>query len=298
MSELIHYVNYVVKKFIYDNEDFMSELSDDTLVKIISLRALTALNQKAMSMSNQLYPLFVNYDDVTLGNILLSIFTDNYTEFISYDMDTVEYIQAKYGWPTTVLLCVAVLGMIIITISIVLLFPLLYFLFCILLLFRVLSYRNIHPIIKGYLKLVAIVFIIYNLFCGSILVTKLINGTFLCVLFLLISTVILIWMLYTLFSCLFLDLSNLGNNAINAKIAGNPFARSISNVFSSFQIRNAVLNRNNSTPNFDYELNAGLSEYSNENDIDTIYNDFGNSFTQPIYFNDLTANGDNTEVDK
>lgn len=268
LGNLIHYVNYVTKKFVYDTEDALTQFSDDTAVKIIALRALTALNQRAMEYTSPLFPLFLNYEDIPLGDIMLALFTDDYSALSNYDMDPVRYVMETSGW-LYVLVVGADLGLVtLMSFILTYLFPLLYVALAVLVLLRMLFARNIHPVIKGYVKLTGLSFFVFTGQCLVLLFTADLNASVLGIIVMLFGCLFLIWILVAVVTSFLVDAASLGNNAINAKISKLPFMKNHLTHTDHTVIYNNNRKDEMADKNF---ISNGLDAYSFDEDIDSLY---------------------------
>ena len=194
LKDLIHYVNYVTKKFVYDSEE-LTQFSDDTAVKIIALRALTALNQRAMEYTAPLFPMFLNYEDMPLGDVMLSLFTDDYSELSKYNMDPVKYLMETSGWLYVIAVAIGLGTIALMSMVLAMFFPVLYIALAGLALLRMLFAKNIHTVIKGYAKLTGLSFMIHVVKCMLLLFAAKYNSSVVGVVILLLGCAFLIWLL-------------------------------------------------------------------------------------------------------
>lgn len=92
LDGLILKINVQTKKFIFDMEDLVGAVSDETMIKILTLRALTAFTQEASQFGAWLYPFSVNFEDLTISDLMCCLFTSDYNKFIDNSLDTVAYV--------------------------------------------------------------------------------------------------------------------------------------------------------------------------------------------------------------
>lgn len=272
MPELIHYINYQTRKFVVDMDDLINQMPDDNLIKIICMRALIALNQKASEYSNMLYPLFLNYEEVTLRDLLLSVYTDNYSKFVSMDSDVCRYIMQEYGWLALVLFDTTIILIYLLVTVLNILFPLLYISLGFLLLFKFFSYKNTHPLIKGYFKSTIILFILFSSFCCSFTLISILKKSFISILISFAFASLFLWVLFNVLTSIIFNITELGNTAISVKmnnLFNSPIRMKRTNV-NQMYVDNSNFNMNDEE-DYDIEYYRGLSKYNNDNDINKIY---------------------------
>lgn len=219
ISELLQYVNNTTRKFIIDTKDQCRQMSDENLVKIISLRAIMAFNQKVSDYGNMLYPLFLNYEEISLRDILLVAYTDNMTKFIRMDSDICKYVNAEYGWLALVLLDTSIVLIYAIVLIFNITFPVLYLLLGVLLLLKFFNYSNVKPVINGYLKSTTILFLTFSLFCFSFILVDKIDKSFLTVFITFFVSVLTLYILFIVLTSILFNITELGNTAIDARVS-------------------------------------------------------------------------------
>lgn len=219
INSLIEYINYQTKKFVIDMGDMTAELSDENLIKTIALRALLAFDQRVSQINSNLYPLYINYDELSLNDIMMCALTDNYTKFINMDLDLCNYLIETYGWFNLIAYTAMIIFMFLYVNIMKFIFPVLYILLGVLLLLKLLTYRDLNKLIKGYLKVTAILFVDFIVFVSIIVFGAKCNNIFgLWMMF--IGSLLCFWFLWIVISSILVDFTNLGNTAINAKLEG------------------------------------------------------------------------------
>ncbi len=273
-AELVGYVNYVTKKFVYDIEDLTTKLSDDTLIKLITLRALLALNQHASDAVGKMYPLFVNYDNFKLGGIMTAVYTDDFQSFASMDMDVANYVIDKYGMLSLLFYVIAVLEIVVFSFIVRILFPLIYVSFGALLLAKLFSNRNIHPLVRGYFKFSAFVFAEFSLFCVSLTLIRQLRSSFISIIFLFLIMTALVWLLFKLLLSWFEDKANLGNSSFNVSVV-DAFAKAKNRIINSMTVRRAVMPTDSDNSMQEDTESSGFSEYAGTASVDDLYKNAG-----------------------
>ena len=178
LDGLITYVNYQTKKFVFSITDTqIGSLSDDVMVKIISLRALIAFTQRVSYYSNWLYPYSINYPEITLGNVETCMFVSDYDNFIATGMNIVDYISDNYGWLHLISFDVLTVLLFLITYLMKFLVGVMYLALALIIIVKLVTTGEFHVPWKGYLKCMLVVMFNMTLLCISIVVIQRINGS-------------------------------------------------------------------------------------------------------------------------
>lgn len=293
MASLIYYVNYQTKKFIIDMEDVIGDLSDDTLIKTIALRALLAFNQRATEISQVLYPLFINYDELRLNDISLTILTGNYTKFISMDMDICNYILTEHGVFALILYTIAIIMLYLFTYAMKASLFILYTALAILMIIKFFFQRDINPLLKGYLKTMFALFLDYSILCIGINFTKKLNANIGAIIVFLLISLFAFWLWYLVITAVISNFTELGNVAVSMKVqnimnrfGGNKVAQTMS------VITNSIINREKNVKIDSHEIESSFSlgDYDETVDSDSMYTGYYND-------NINILNGQNNKFD-
>ena len=293
LNNLIYYINFQTKKFVIDCGSMIEELSDEELFKIISLRALLAFNQKVTDVNNNLYPLFINYNEIPLKDILLSVFTNDYTKFISMDMDISNYILQNYGWLNLTIFGITVIFMFLFANITKILFPVLYILLGFLLLGKLVSYNNIHPLIKGYFKITGLVFADFVLFVAGVLFTNKTNGSVFCIWLMFVISLFCLWLLMLVITSMIADFADMGNSAVNVKLKNTLNKITRGKFDPDLNVRSTNIIRQPDEVNIvDVDDDSQLSRFDMNRDIDDLYSSGEDTNTIIISNNDFDNEDD------
>lgn len=255
MDALITYVNYQTKKFVYSMTDQIGSLSDDVMVKLISLRALVAINQKASDFGHWLYPFSLNYEELTLGDIMSCMFTDNYNTYVEMNMDVVEYIATNYGWFHLIAFDLLVV-LLFLTVHIVrLAVPIMYLAIGLLLLYKLIAMDDLKVPLKGYLKSSLVVLLSATGLCLGIIVTKKCDESAIGIYLLLGIVSLILFVIISLLISVILNFTDFGNTSITVSLQNK-----LSLVEQSLKIRaNNIQYHNNRVSN--YDANSHRADY-------------------------------------
>lgn len=228
LDTLVEYVNYQTKKFII--EDLNSQLgsmSDDNMIKVISLYATFCFNNKASGYGNWLYPNNINFPESKLGDIMVGTFTDQYDKFIAMKYNILDYMYVKYDVFHAVLFVVDMVLCFLIAYIFKFTIPLMYILFCLLLIFNFVRGDDSKGLLKGYGKVLLKTVLLMMAFSGSFVLANAFNESAFGIWILLVcSGVILAFLFKTVMVVLHNPLTMGGNTTLVANnLTGNLFNR-------------------------------------------------------------------------
>ena len=279
LNALVVYVNYQTKKFIYDMSDEVGSMSDDTMIKLISLRALVAFTQQASEYGDWLYPYCINYDEYNLGDIVKCIYTSDYNKYINLDMDIVNYVGNDLGWFFLIIFDIDVVLMYLVVFILKLLVSVLYVALATLLVVKLFTQNDLKAPITGYLKCNVIVFALFTVLSLCIVGVSKLNGSPIALFVTLLVLVLVTYVLVVLLNSLIKGFATLGNETVNAKITGLaqhlPFGRGMQ---QNMQVNTTNVNygQRNSYSNFNQDERGVFDSYRIDNDIDDL-DDFANN---------------------
>lgn len=292
LNSLVVYVNYQTKKFIYDMSDEVGSMSDDTMIKLISLRALVAFTQQASEYGNWLYPYCINYDEYNLGDIAKCIYTSDYNKYVNLDMDIVNYVGNDLGWFFLVIFDIDVVLMYLVVFILKLLVSVLYVALATLLVVKLFTQNDLKAPITGYLKCNVIVFALFTILSLCLVGVSKLNGSPLALLLTLLVLALITYVLAVLLSSLVKGFATLGNETINAKITGLakhlPFGRGMQ---QNMQVNTTNVNygQRNSYSDFSQGERSVFDSYRIDSDIDDFADNSVGSFD---YENNYNASND------
>ena len=273
LNSLVVYVNYQTKKFIYDMSDEVGSMSDDTMIKLISLRALVAFTQQASEYGDWLYPYCINYNEYNLGDIVKCIYTSDYNKYVNLDMDIVNYVGNDLGWFFLILFDASVILLYLIVFILKLLVSVLYVSLAILIIVKLFTQSDLKAPITGYFKCNVIVFALFTALSLCLVGVSKLDGSPIALFLTLLVLCLVAYVLATLLSSLIRGFATLGNETINAKITGLaqhlPFGR---NMQQSMQVNTTNVNygKRNSRTGFNPEERGVFDSYRIDQDVDDI----------------------------
>lgn len=218
-SNFISDVNYQVKKFLIDIKPQVGMISDENLIKMVSIYATTIFNQKASEYANWLYPFSLNYQEFSMQDVMLASVTDDYSRFIVQDMDVVSYI-ANYTDPFTLLVFyLDLVFSFLISLIIKFLVPVLYITIGLLLLGRFITGHKLSTALSGYTKVSLIIFVCLTGFV-TVLGSAMHFNIYIVVYGMLLCFGLILYVLSQVLSSVIFNITEMGNSKLNEKLNG------------------------------------------------------------------------------
>lgn len=281
ISDLVSYVNRQTKSFVFDMEDSIGKLSDSTMIKLISTKASIAFAQRVSDYGNWLYPFNLCYEELSLKDVLLSVFTNDYSKYISMNSDIAEFVGEEHGWFTLIIFDFMVICMYLFVNVIKVAIPILYLLLGIVILLRILQQQEVKVPLKGYAKVSALIFIDFTLFDVALVFIRKTNGSAICVYVMALVTLLCLWVIGSVLSAVLKNVMEFGNSAISAKLEGIMHTTHLDSVVNNVHLRssnsdNVFENKNPELEEDDgdpYSLDApvdGYYDYDSDESVDDL----------------------------
>lgn len=294
INDLIAYINRQTKDFIFDIEDQIGTLTDSTMIKLISLRAIIAFTQRVSKFGNWLYPFSINYAEFTLKDVISSVFTSNYRLYVACKMDIASYIATQYGWLHLIVFDLLILLMYLFISIIKCIIPLLYISLCALLVIKIVMQGDLKSTLRGYVKSSLLIFLLFTVYDAVLVLVKRISGYTISIYILLFVTLAILTVLITLLSAIASNLMDLGDKTFGEKFTALANMLHLDNIFNNVNMQAQTLmpayrRRGAATPDFSFDQDR-LDVYSLDRDIEDVYNSNITSVnTSAIaYMDDLT----------
>lgn len=269
INRLIEYINKQTKDFVFDMDDAIGSISDDTMIKLIALRAITAFTQEVSQFKHWLYPFSVDYSELSLNSVVKATFVDDYTKYNTMDMDIAEYVADRHGWFVLILFDLLVIVMFIVTNLVNIMIPVLYLLLMLVLFIRFVTVGDVKIPMKGYLKISGSLFIMYTIYNLTFYFIEKLNGSaWGIIVALLITIFVLFVILHTLFAVV-LNVLEFGNTVMDARITAIGDKLKIGDIFNKIKFNNAVFTGKNKPAVIN--RSAQNSRYSFNSSVDSVY---------------------------
>lgn len=245
LNDLIEYVNYQTKLFIInDLNTHLGSMSDENMIKVICFYATCMFNNKVSDLGNWLYPNNVNFPDLTLNDVMLGAFTDEYDKFVAMNYDILDYMYAKYDLLHTLVFILDMVAGFVVANALKFLVPVMYILFSALLIYNFVVDNNNKDLIKGYFKILIRCIIIIVAFCLSFTLATYFNKSAISLWVLLLCNGLIIWFVIDSIQRVLRSPTTLGGgNVVTQGNIFNQFNRK--NKFNDFRTNNLVYNRRN-----------------------------------------------------
>lgn len=273
INKLIVYINEQTRDFIYDMEDNIGSLSDETVIKLISLRALLAFNQEVSQFGHWLYPYSLDYSEITIGELLNAVFMSNYQKYVAMDMSIAEYIGAEHGWFILILFDLLVLMMFLTTNLVKVMVPVLYILLMLILFIRFISIGDIKVPIKGYLKTSGSLVIAYTIFNLTFWFVEKVESVPVKIIIALAISTLVLYVTINAILAVFMNVLDFGDKEISAKITAVGDKLKIGDMFNKIRFNTINLQQNKNRVSNLNRNRQTTSRYGFDSSVNSIYND-------------------------
>lgn len=263
IDDLITHVNYHTKRFIFAMEEQVGRVSDETMIKLIALRAVIDFNQQISEFGSWVYPFSLNYGDFSLGDVSSAVFTSDYSKYTAMDFSVVDFVGDSNGWFNLIVTDVLLILMFLLCNTVQILVPVMYILMCVTVIAKLLVRGDTKLPIKGFVKCIALVMAGYTMLAVGLALVEKANGKVFSIYVMLFVCLLLSYLLFLVVSSLASNLVDMGNTALNVKL------QSVSGIGAS--LRNISVNRRNVIRSSDnrrflerryrqYAYNSGVSD--------------------------------------
>lgn len=220
MGALIEYINYQTRNFVYDLKDYIGDVSDETIIEIVALRAVVALTQEASDFTHWMYPFSMNYAEFSLGDVATSTFVENYSDYVKSNYSIVQYVIEKYGWFNAIIFDAVIILMFAVAWLVRILSAAFYVLLLIILLIRMFGDGRYFTVVKGFLKCSAVIMTILLLQVSGVAVGSKLVGKVVGIYAVLGINVLSVYLLVILITSILFNFTEFGNTALTAKVTG------------------------------------------------------------------------------
>ena len=232
-QDLITYVNYQTRRYLIENQPLIGLVSDENLIKIISLEATFFFNSRISDTGNWVYPVSFNQEELKLNDVFLTALTTDNDRFVKHNFDIIGYIGNSYGVLGVILLIIILFVSLILVTVIKFSFPFLYVVLALLVIYRFLFDKPIGDLIKSYFKVTVTIISIYTFFIVILsCIPNIVSGITMLVV-LALSYLLLCFCLFIVFIDVFKDIINVGNNATSNTLNSHSMINSFKNPFYS-----------------------------------------------------------------
>ena len=279
IAELVSYVNLQMRKFVIDNDEVLANLSDETAIEVMTLAAITYMNQKAGNFGAELYPMYVNYEDLSLYDLMVTAYANDYNKYINMDVGIASFIQDQYGWINLIVFTVTMLFVFVVIECLTFILPTLYLLFVLMLVVKYILDADFRSISKGFTKLIGLLAVDFVLIALNFNFTRTLRAelTGIAIWITFAIALVSLWVIAVIVTSLLQDFVNMGNLTVNAKITNALDKMNAANVVHQLQVSTTKIT-NKLNGNSDTGTNASsvyrrsdMDRYKDRYSSDQIY---------------------------
>lgn len=215
IARVIEKTNRLTRIFVEKHRDEIDTMSDENALKMVALYATCILNQQCGSWydSNMLYPVFLNYEEFNLDDIMVACFASTKDKTEVESLNIVDYVTYKMSVWATPLLAIAMILTYVSTAIINFGYSILYILAGIAMIYRFARSLDFPGLFAGYLKSTIIIFLCNLTQTVMLLLIKnVFGGGFFSIIFQIIIESLIVEVLLRLTYVVFRNPSELGNS--------------------------------------------------------------------------------------
>lgn len=220
VTNLISYINDQTKQFVIRNSDQLNFCSDENAIKLVSLYATTCFTHRVSEFGYWLYPNYINASDIELRDVLYGSMTTLSDRNTATETDVVNIVTMNLGmWGALLVLLITITSAIFIFV-LTYLIPVLYGLFGIILVYKLINSEASVGAVKGYVKVTVVTVLLYMCYSFGLMLIGTLGYQWYGYLGCLLITVLCIYFLF--FVCLSI-VSNpleLGNDTLARNLFG------------------------------------------------------------------------------
>lgn len=168
MTQLVIYINDQTKQFVIRNQDLLNFCSDENAIKLVSLFATTAFTHRVSEFGYWLYPNYINAGDIELVDVLYGSMTSLADRNTASDGDIVNTVTLNLGVPGAILVLLITLFSVVFILLLTYLIPVLYALFGIILIYKLINEEQSIGLVKGYAKVTVVTTILYIVYSSGL----------------------------------------------------------------------------------------------------------------------------------
>lgn len=276
LTKLVEHVNSTTKRFIFAMDDQIGRLSDDTMIKLIVLRATIDFNQQISDFGNWIYPFSLNYGDFSLKDVIGCIFVSDYAKYTDMNFDIIDYVGDNKGWFTLIVVSIEMVLFFAITCIMQLAVPVLYFLLCLTVILKLLAQGDGKVPVKGFLKCTLVLMVDYTFFALALAFAEKAKGSTIGIYAMLAVCLIVLYLIFIIVSSVLTDFANVGNSTVNARLKSIGDG-AVFNTVRTLRVTN-LFGRRNGTHGFHTQnrfgrtRGSGFNKYRYDSSVNDLYN--------------------------
>lgn len=268
VSDLIRYVNDQTKQFVIRNSQQLNFCSDENAIKLVSLFATTCFTHRVSEIGYWLYPNYINASDIELVDVLYGAMTSLEDRNSSTDGDVVNTVTLHLGaWGAILVLLITLFSSLFIFI-LTYLVPVLYALFGIILVYKLINSEQSIGVVKGYVKVTFVTVLLYLVYSFGLKLVGMFGYAWYGYLGCLLVTALCLYFLFFVCLAVVTNPLELGNDTLARNLFG-ALDRLTGHRLSKLTSNSLHIHSRNS---YGMGLNQGIRAYAHGASIDDRYN--------------------------
>lgn len=278
VARVVKQVNTSTQQLMIDSQSQMAYISDENLIKLISLYALTEFNRMISQPDNNVYPQALNYEELSLSEVMLPILTKDYDRYMAQNQDIVAYVQAEFGMAGLILFMIVIFQSFLIAQTMRYSLPVLYILLLVCLILRKTLWENkqVKSAVVGYTKVFGAIILGFMLFIKGTSMIYALNDSVLCLFILVILYAVILSIFFTVITALVGSFADFGSSKVDAKFSKlmqkTPFSDMLNNV------KQTISGLTRRDDEYDYSADygpvlTGLRNFRRDRSVDDEFND-------------------------
>lgn len=221
VARVVKQVNTSTQQLMIDSQSQMAFISDENLIKLVSLYALTEFNRLISQPDNNVHPQALNYEELSLSEVMLPILTKDYDRYMAQNQDIVAYVQAEFGMMGLILFSIVIFQSFLISQVMRYSLPILYILLLICLILRKTLWesKKVKSAVGGYLKVFGAIVLGFMLFVKGTSMIYALNDSVLCLIILILLYSVILSIFYTVITALVGSFADFGSSKVDAKFS-------------------------------------------------------------------------------
>lgn len=220
LAKVLDHVNNTTQQFLIDNSGQLSHLSDENIIKITCMYALIDFNICVSDWKCVLYPQALNYEELTLEDVLLPVLTKDYDRYTAQKRNIVSYIASDFGIIGLILFAFVAILAFLICWAMRIVIPILYFILIISVILR-LSLKNnssVSSIFWGFAQIAGGILLSYAAFCYLTSTAYKFNDSAFCLFFLLICYYVIATIIFSMLMSLATNLGDFSSIKVKSTL--------------------------------------------------------------------------------
>lgn len=159
--DLILYINNQTKYFVLQSQDRLNFCSDENAIKLVSLYATTCFTHRVSQFGYWLYPNYINASGIELSDVLYGALTSLEDRVTASNGTVTNTVMLNVGLPGLLMLFIITLASVVFIFILTYMVPVLYVMFGVLLVWKLVNTEENTGLVKGYFKVTGVTIVLY-----------------------------------------------------------------------------------------------------------------------------------------